>query len=73
MHVRLACPAGSTSCAPQDPPPEGDGCGSELASWFKDTSWTKEGPTPYKPETALKLDALPGECRQLLLLERGRG
>jgi len=73
MHVRLACPAGSADCKPQEPPPEGDGCGPELASWFKDTSWTREGSTPYKPETAIRLDALPSECRRLLTVERDRG
>ena len=31
MHVRLACPADSAGCAAQDPPPDGDGCGAELA------------------------------------------
>lgn len=71
MHVRLACPADSAECKSQEPPPEGDGCGPELASWFAERSWTKEGSTPYRPETAIKLDALPPECRQLLAAERG--
>jgi penicillin-insensitive murein DD-endopeptidase len=70
MHVRLACPADSVGCEVQDPPPEGDGCGAELQSWFTDRAWTREGSAPYKPETALKLEAMPPECRQLLV-ERG--
>jgi penicillin-insensitive murein endopeptidase len=73
MHVRLACPAGSIDCKSQDAPPEGDGCGAELASWFRELSWTKAGSTPYNPDTAIRLDALPPECRTLLSVERGHG
>ncbi len=71
MHVRMACPAGSDDCKEQDPPPVGDGCGPELASWFKDRSWTREGSTPYVPEKALRLESLPQQCRQLLNAGRG--
>jgi penicillin-insensitive murein endopeptidase len=70
MHVRLGCPADSTGCAPQDAPPEGEGCGAELQSWLNDRSWTGESPRRYEPETAIRLDALPSECR-MLLTERG--
>jgi penicillin-insensitive murein endopeptidase len=73
MHVRLACPADNTECRSQEPPPDGDGCGAELASWFKDTSWLKEGPRPYEPETAIRLDQLPAQCRELLAAEPKRG
>lgn len=66
MHVRLACPAGSDDCTSQDPPPEGDGCGAELASWFKDRSWTKEGTKRYEPEKAMRLDKMPLQCQRLL-------
>lgn len=66
MHVRMACPVDSDDCKDQEPPPEGDGCGAELASWFKDTSWTREGSTKYVPEKAMRLDGLPAQCRQLL-------
>jgi penicillin-insensitive murein DD-endopeptidase len=66
MHVRLSCPADSEDCKSQEPPPDGDGCGAELASWFTDRSWTKEASTPYKPETVIRLDALPAACRRLL-------
>lgn len=34
FHVRLKCPKGESLCTPQAPVPLGDGCGSELASWF---------------------------------------
>ncbi|WP_260259714.1 penicillin-insensitive murein endopeptidase [Vibrio intestinalis] len=33
MHVRLLCPQGDNSCINQAPPPKGDGCGKEVASW----------------------------------------
>ncbi len=71
MHVRLACPADSDGCKSQEPPPEGDGCGAELASWFAERSWTKEASTPYKAETSIRLDALPSECAQVLATKRG--
>ncbi len=66
MHVRLACPAGSGDCKPQDEPPEGDGCGAELQSWFDDRSWMKPKTGTYVPKEPMKLDALPAECRRVL-------
>ncbi len=66
MHVRMACPVDSDDCTDQEPPPDGDGCGAELRSWFTDTSWTREGSTKYVPEKAMRLDGLPAQCRQLL-------
>jgi penicillin-insensitive murein DD-endopeptidase len=66
MHVRLACPTESDDCKDQEPPPEGDGCGSELQSWMNDRSWLKQGTSRYVPERAMKLDGLPAQCRQLL-------
>ncbi|NNC01117.1 penicillin-insensitive murein endopeptidase, partial [Corallococcus exiguus] len=51
------------ACADQDPPPNGDGCGAELAQWF-----TPEmlHPKPGKPRPPLTLAQLPNECRQIL-------
>jgi penicillin-insensitive murein endopeptidase len=50
FHVRIRCPAGSPRCEPQAPLPPGDGCGAELASWFKpeptDKPKKKTGPRP---------------------------
>jgi penicillin-insensitive murein endopeptidase len=66
MHVRLACPAGSDDCKAQDEPPEGDGCGAELQSWFDDRSWMKPKPGTYAPTEPMKLDALPAACQQVL-------
>lgn len=37
MHVRLNCPTDSQQCIDQEPPPPGDGCGDELASWIADS------------------------------------
>jgi penicillin-insensitive murein endopeptidase len=36
FHVRIRCPPGNPSCAPQAPVPAGDGCGPNLAWWFSD-------------------------------------
>jgi penicillin-insensitive murein endopeptidase len=66
MHVRLACPAGSSDCKAQDEPPEGDGCDSELQSWFTDRSWMRPKPGPAVPYAPMKLDALPAACRRVL-------
>ncbi|EHM42140.1 peptidoglycan amidase MepA [Hafnia alvei ATCC 51873] len=46
MHVRLRCPASSLECQDQTPPPAGDGCGAELASWFQPPP---PGSKPSKP------------------------
>lgn len=70
MHVRIACPADSDDCKPQDEPPEGDGCGAELQSWFDKPTWAREAPGRYEPDKAIRLRALPAECRKLL---SGRG
>jgi penicillin-insensitive murein endopeptidase len=70
MHVRIACPADSDDCKPQDAPPEGDGCGAELQSWFDDRSWMRPSTGRYVPEAPMGLDALPAACRRVLT-ERG--
>lgn len=70
MHVRISCPIDSDDCKEQDPPPEGDGCGPELQSWFDNRGWTKEGKRRYEPEHGLRLNQLPARCRALLT-ERG--
>lgn len=63
FHVRLACPAGDTSCQDQNSAPPGDGCGADLDYWFTDA--------PYKPSTnppspPLTLADLPKQCRAVL-------
>lgn len=66
LHVRLSCPIGSAECGAQEPPPEGDGCGAELTSWFRDTAWSRQGPTKYVPEKAMRVESLPEQCQRLL-------
>lgn len=70
MHVRLSCPAGSPQCRPQAAPPQGDGCGSELAWWFSDEVLNpkpKPPPkTPPKPKPQLTLADLPPACAVVL-------
>lgn len=61
MHVRLRCPAGSLECLDQDSPPVGDGCGAELASWFKphqpNANPVKKEPPPLPPTCQALLDS----------------
>ncbi len=73
FHIRLACPAGMASCQGQEPPNFGDGCGAELSGWVErqhqaifNPPKPKPGPKP-KPKPPMSLDALPPECRQVLV------
>ena len=63
FHVRIACPPGSTLCTPQAPPPEGDGCGAELASWLRQEQQTLNIPSD-KPNT--RNVTLPDQCRTVM-------
>lgn len=64
MHVRLSCPADSPDCAPQKPPPPGDGCGEEVESWIADATRPVESKPPgeQKPRVA----TLPKACQAVL-------
>jgi penicillin-insensitive murein endopeptidase len=66
FHIRIACPAGEPGCADQDPPPGGDGCGSELANWFTPAMLH---PKPARPRPPVTLAQLPAECRRVLVAE----
>jgi penicillin-insensitive murein endopeptidase len=69
FHVRMGCPAGSTGCVPQTPPPGDDGCGKELADWYVLLTKPPEPPSgkpPPPPKPELTLDQLPAECRVVL-------
>jgi len=74
FHVRMSCPAGLEGCAGQEPPNFGDGCGQELSDWierqrtamFAPPKPPRTGPPP-KPRPPMSLDALPAECRQVLV------
>ena len=67
FHVRLKCPAGSTACAPQDPPPPGDGC-ADAAAWVDNIINPKPAPPrdpnaePPAPKRELTMASLPGQC-----------
>lgn len=68
FHIRIGCPAGSPTCKPQDPTPEGEGCGKELDWWFSERVLN---PPPPKepPKPPLTMADLPPECRQVLLAQ----
>ncbi len=73
FHIRMACPDGSETCQDQDAPPDGDGCGKELSDWLATQQKAifapkrpSTGPPP-KPKPPMSVDALPAECRQVLV------
>ncbi|MFY8093158.1 MAG: penicillin-insensitive murein endopeptidase [Niveispirillum sp.] len=49
LHVRLACPPDAKQCETQEPPPDGDGCGEELLSWFQPPPPVTSPPALPKP------------------------
>ncbi len=60
FHMRLSCPADSTSCREQDPIPVGKGCDASLDWWFQHPTVTTPKPHPApKPQ-------LPEECLDIL-------
>lgn len=65
FHVRIACPEGDAACRDQDPPPSGDGCGSDLAWWLGPEPW-KPSP-PEKPRPPLTMADLPSACGEVLV------
>jgi penicillin-insensitive murein endopeptidase len=72
FHIRMACPPGMAGCVDQDPPPDGDGCGTELSDWLekqRQAFATPRQPTtrPQRPPPPMSVDALPAECRQVLV------
>ena len=70
FHIRMACPAGDAACQDQDPPPDGDGCGSELQDWLKRQHKAMFGPkrpSPDRPARVLPLSAMPPACQQIVL------
>jgi len=62
FHIRIKCPAGETTCKPQDPAPLGDGCDKSLDWWF-----TPEAlhPKPGKPRPPVTMAQMPPECRKI--------
>jgi penicillin-insensitive murein endopeptidase len=63
FHVRLVCPPGVASCVDQSAPPAGDGCGDDLAWWFKPHPPPEK---PAKPPPPLTLAGLPKACTGVL-------
>jgi len=68
MHIRLSCPPGVKGCKNQAAPPRGDGCGAELASWFKPPPKVKKGAEKkvVKKRRELTMADLPRACRAVL-------
>jgi penicillin-insensitive murein DD-endopeptidase len=74
FHIRLKCPPGMTACQNQKPPNGDDGCGTELANWYKTLRkaeiWAsrpaKPGATPPPKKKQLTLGDLPKECMTVL-------
>jgi penicillin-insensitive murein endopeptidase len=62
FHVRLLCPAGMASCIDQGPNPPGDGCGDDLAWWFKPMPPAPPQQPPYRLPTPVTLPDLPAAC-----------
>jgi penicillin-insensitive murein endopeptidase len=69
FHVRLGCPSGASGCKSQDEPPPGDGCGAELAAWFKPPEKPKKPEQPAKKPRPITLADLPPACSQVLVAE----
>ncbi|WP_423891505.1 penicillin-insensitive murein endopeptidase [Bradyrhizobium sp.] len=68
FHIRIRCPAGSTTCRSQPENKEGEACSeADLAYWFKDeVLHPKPSPEPAEPRPGLTLAQLPAECRKVL-------
>lgn len=75
FHVRIGCPANSSGCVPQVPPPGDEGCGKELDDWLKrvaNVPPAEPAPLPVPPQKPVKekpqmtLVQLPAECRVVL-------
>ncbi|OLQ87184.1 penicillin-insensitive murein endopeptidase [Vibrio panuliri] len=80
MHVRLRCPQGDANCVDQKPPPKGDGCGAEVASWkpakahnVKNYRGSKTNTKVEKSATSTTVKVkskpkkfLPRQCTQLI-------
>ncbi|MGE3712811.1 MAG: penicillin-insensitive murein endopeptidase, partial [Hyphomicrobiaceae bacterium] len=68
FHIRLDCPKGSPGCKPQPPAPSDDGCGAELAGWYKRLT-APPPPKPAKPrppKPPMTIEALPAACKAVI-------
>jgi penicillin-insensitive murein endopeptidase len=67
MHIRIACPQGSTNCEGQPSPPSDDGCGKELDDWIARLKVPpRPDAKPPKPKPPLTMAQLPAECKVVL-------
>ena len=78
FHIRMSCPANSTSCQAQHPVGEDDGCGKELEAWLKRVAPKPPAPPteakkqpakpapPRPPKPEMTLADLPDECSTVL-------
>ena len=62
FHVALACP--DAGCVARNPVPAGEGCGRELAHWFR--AEVRFAKPEARPRKILKLKDLPNACRAVL-------
>jgi penicillin-insensitive murein endopeptidase len=63
FHVRLECPPGMATCVRQPPLGKSDGCGAELAWWFRPQL---PAPKLARPPPPLTLAGLPRACIEVL-------
>jgi penicillin-insensitive murein endopeptidase len=62
FHVRLKCPEGNSLCVSQDPiETAGNGCGSDLNSWFR-----ADGTIKTQKSGSSTQKKLPPECAQIM-------
>jgi penicillin-insensitive murein endopeptidase len=74
FHIRLSCPPGAEGCENQKPVTGDDGCGTELANWYKmlrkaevaAARPAKPGAPPAPSKPPLSLADLPHECTTVL-------
>jgi penicillin-insensitive murein DD-endopeptidase len=73
FHIRMKCPAGSSSCKDQwaPKPKDGTGCGEELAYWLGPIPWRPHPPRDpnlpkLPPPPPLTLSGLPAQCRAVV-------
>jgi len=75
FHIRLSCPPGAEGCENQKPVTGDDGCGTELANWYKmlrkaevaaARPVTPGAAPPARGKPPLSLGDLPRECMTVL-------
>lgn len=64
FHVALKCP--NAGCADRNPIPPGEGCGKELAHWFREDVRFPKPKRDARPPKILTLDDLPKACGKVL-------